>query len=207
MGARKPLPADLTPVVQNIVNMFWSATDEDMAAGLAWYAMAHSIAAELDPDDVRIGAGVIAALSPQLGWSENVRLARKAFADDRASGHTGSNVNKANRILWHYMDPLDVLGGQKVRAFYTAIVEPEHTTAVVIDRHAFDIAVGRVTDGATRGVLARVGVYELFADAYREAARRITSELGDYYGRRAVSPSAVQAVTWLAWRRQKGIVD
>ena len=203
MGKRKPLAPELRPNVENIVNTFFSASDEDLAAGMEWYSVAHAHAVRIAGDDgAAIGAGVIAALSPQLGWTYNLELAERAFRDEKASGCVGANTNKANSIMWHYADPLDILGGQKVRAFYLAILEPHHVTAVVIDRHAFDIAVGRVTDDVTRRVLARVGVYEIFADAYRAAAHIISEAFGE-----TVAPSAVQAVTWLAWRRNKGIVD
>jgi hypothetical protein len=58
----------------------------------------------------------------------------------------------------------------------------------VIDRHAHDVAVGRAFGSQDRG-LTYGPRYALFADAYREAARR----LGEL-------PSTVQAVTWLVWR-------
>lgn len=202
MGTRKALEPNVIPDAANIVATFYSATDDDTAAGMGWYAMAHAQAARISGGNVETGAGVIAALSPQIGWNENVRIAGKAFADDKASGQTTANCVKADRIMFGYGAPLDVLGGNKVRAFYAAIVDPNHPTAVVVDRHAFDIAVGRVTDNATRGVLSRVGVYELFADAYRQAADILSAQFGT-----TISPSAVQAVTWLAWRRMKGIVD
>lgn len=202
MGKRKPLAADQTPDVTNILTTFFGATDDELARGAGWYSEAHRIALELEPDDVRIGAGVIAALSPQTAWGErkgeNIELARRAFADGKATGHTGDSCRKATAILSHWQDPEDVLGGLKVRNFYAAIVDPHSPTAVCVDRHAFDVAIGRVTDNGTRTVLARVGVYELFAEAYREAARQIGG---------GITPAAVQAVTWLAWRREKGIVD
>lgn len=155
-----------------------------------------------DHPDVRIGAGVLAALSPQTAWGEakgqNVELARRAFRQGKATGHTGDACNKATAILSSWQDPEDVLGGLKVRNFYAAIVDPNSATAVCIDRHAFDIAVGRVTDGTARTILVRVGVYDTFAELYREAARTIGG---------GITPAAVQAVTWLVWRRQKGIID
>jgi len=200
MGKRLGIPADMTPTVDNVLTTYYSAEDDELAAGMTWYATAHGIALELEPDDVRIGAGVLAALSPQTAWGErkgeNIELARRAFKEGKATGHTGDACRKATAILSHWRDPEDVLGGFKVRNFYAAIVDPQSETAVCIDRHAFDIAVGRVTDNGTRKTLERVGVYETFADIYRQAAAII-----------GATPAQVQAVTWLAWRRAKGIVD
>jgi hypothetical protein len=193
MGTRKPLEPEQTPDALTILRTYWDASPDEMRAGRSWYADARAVAARIGPD-VPTGAGVLAALSPQCSWSENVRLAEQAFRTDKATGHTGDACSKANRIMYGHADPLGALGGSKVRAFYRAIVgDPD---AVVIDRHAFDVAVGRVTDGHARTVLSRVGVYDLFADAYREAAA-IVGE----------TPAALQAITWVVWRRQKGIVD
>jgi hypothetical protein len=54
--------------------------------------------------------------------------------------------------------------------------------------HAYDIAVGIPLGDWNRGLSAH-GRYELIADCYREAARRLEQ-----------LPSTVQAVTWVAWR-------
>ncbi|HTE66948.1 MAG TPA: hypothetical protein VK736_11925 [Candidatus Binatia bacterium] len=107
---------------------------------------------------------------------------------------TGSNVVKARRCdageHW-----ADVLGGPKVRAFAALIDDPDDLTAVVIDRHAFDVAVGRVTSDHERDLLLkRRGVYERFARVYRAAARVL-----------GIPPSVVQATTWTYWRRVKGL--
>lgn len=197
MGTRKPLPEHLTPRVWHVLDALETATPAEHAAGRDWYADAQRTAARIGPDIVT-GAGVLAALSPQTSWPRNIELAERAFREDGATGQTSDNVSKANRILYGHASPLDVLGGNKVRAFYRAILDPSDPDPVVIDRHAFDVAIGMVTDNATRGILSRVGVYELYAAAYREAAHIA----GD-----GLIPSQVQAITWVAWRRLKGIVD
>jgi hypothetical protein len=90
--------------------------------------------------------------------------------------------------------PLDVLGGNKVRAFYSTIIDPHGDVTPVIDRHAFDIAVGHRYGDKRRKPLARKGVYELFAAAYRRAAILA-----------GVSAPQIQAITWVAWREANGI--
>lgn len=189
------------PRVNAVLDVYRNATVADLDYGREWYRTAHALAARLDPSNVRAAAGVIAALSPMMNWERNMMLAIRAYDDGCASGALFGNVRKADAIMAG-ADPLDILGGDKVRNFFAAIADPESDEAVCIDRHAFDIAVGRVTNDITRRALSRVGVYESFAKVYREAARILTRETGMH-----VTPAQVQAVTWVAWRRMKGLTD
>lgn len=186
---RDAIIADYRPSVANIVRTFRAANERQLAEGAAWYAEAHSAARALSPNDITIGAGVIAALSPRMDWTRNLTLAIKAFADGVATGAMPANTAKADRIM-NGESALDVLGGDKVRSFFGVIVDPTDAHAVVVDRHAFDVAVGKTHDDETRApLLAKSWVYDMFADAYREAARIL-----------GYSPSQVQAVTWTVWR-------
>lgn len=173
--------------VENIVRVYREANDSQLSRGLSWYADAHTIALALDPSNVERAAGILAALSPRLDWDRNVLLASRVYVEGFASGCLKSNASKADAI-YAGGAPLDILGGDKVRAFYGAIVDPS-AGHVVIDRHAFDIALGRRTDDAARGALGRKGAYDFVADLYREAARIL-----------GVSATVVQSVTWTVWR-------
>lgn len=188
------------PNSARIVDVYRLATVEELDAGLSWYRDANSIAKALCPSDVSKAAGVIAALSPMMGWGRNVMLAGRAFEDGKASGALGRNTDKADRIM-SGENPLDVLGGDKVVSFFQCIVNPDNNDFVCIDRHAFDIAMGRVTNNKTRGALNRVGVYESFAKSYRIAAKVLSRE------GTSVTAAQVQAVTWTVWRRLKDITD
>lgn len=187
------------PSAARILEVFNMATIDELDEGLRWYHDANALARTLDPTRPSRAAGVIAALSPMMNWDRNIMLAVRAYDDGKASGALYRNVEKANAILAG-SEPLDVLGGEKVRNFFMAITDPDSTTAACIDRHAFDIAVGRVTNDDSRMRLSRVGVYESFQDAYRRAARTLTRETGVLH-----TPAAVQAVTWVVWRRLKGL--
>lgn len=186
------------PNSARIVDVWRQATVSELVEGMEWYRDAHALAVELSPNDPAQAAGVLAALSPMMSWGQNVVLGVRAYTDGKASGALFSNVAKANRILAGER-PEDVLGGDKVRAFYGAIADPA-SDAVVVDRHAFDIAVGRVTNNESRQALSRKGVYDSFARAYVRAAKAIAAETG-----MDVSASQVQAVTWTVWRRLKGL--
>lgn len=189
------------PNSQRIVDVYRFATLAELDEGMNWYRTARALAVAISPESPETGAGVIAALSPMMRWDRNMMLAIRAFEDGEASGALYGNVAKANAIMAGAA-PLDVLGGDKVRNFYGAIADPNSATAVCIDRHAFDIAVGRVTNDKSRNALARKGVYENFADAYRRAAKQITRETGIFH-----TPATVQAITWVCWRRLKGLTD
>ncbi len=182
---------DLDPTVANILRVYRSATDEQLAAGIRWYDEAHTLAVALDPTNVERSAGVIAALSPMLGWGQNVTLATRAYADGVASGGLTASCDKADRIL-NGEAPLTVFGkGPKVRNFYLNILAPSDPNGgVTVDRHAFDIAVGRVTDDETRGILGRKGMYDHFAGLYHQAARIA-----------GIGSPQMQAVTWVVWRQ------
>lgn len=172
--------------VQNIMRAWHGATPDQVTRGRTWYATAHELAAMLADGDTRKGAGVLAALSANKRWSLNCTLARRAFNTGRPAGHVRDALHKAERIM-RGEDPEDVLPMErKTGNFYRCISDPSDPDAVVIDRHAHDIAVGEIYGDAERG-LTNPNRYALLAHCYREAAQR----LGEL-------PSTVQAVTWVA---------
>lgn len=174
--------------VRNIISVWSIATDDEFENGRSWYKVAHETAKMLADGDVKVGAGLLAALSPQTAWWLNVELACDAYEAGTARRHTKDSCSKANKILAG-LDPEDVLPMErKTGQFYRCILDPEDSEAVCIDRHANDIAVGIPLGDWSRG-LSTTSRYNLIADCYREAARRLEQ-----------LPSTVQAVTWVAWR-------
>ena len=186
----RPLPATLTPHLDNILRTYRDATAGQTAAGLAWYADAHTFALSLS-DDIDRAAGVIAALSPRVNWARNMVLASRAFVEGRATGTLPHSCETATTIL-HGAPWREVLSGPKTRAFAATIADPTDPHHVVIDRHALSIAIGRVSTDADSRVLARKGGYETFAECYRDAARTV-----------GISPAQMQAITWVVWRETK----
>lgn len=186
-----PTTADATTLdsyVANIITVWQRATDDQLTRGRAWYQTANDLATVMSEGNTRAGAGVIAALSPQTAWDHNVNLASDAFENGEARGHMGNALGKAKRIM-QGEDPLLVLPiDSKTWNFYRCIVDPDDAEAVVIDRHAHDIAVGEVYGNTERG-LSTKRRYATLALAYRLAGQR----LGEI-------PSTVQAVTWVVWR-------
>lgn len=184
------IPTKATPelfetLVSNIVAAWHAATPEQVSKGRAWYPVAHDLAVMLGNGDARMGAGIIAALSVQKSWSENIRLANDA-ATGNVHGHTGANLRKVAAILAG-TDPANVLPmAAKTGNFYLNILDPCDPTAVTVDRHAYDVAVNEVNGSKDRG-LGNANRYATVKAAYIEAARRI-GEL----------PPVVQAGVWQA---------
>lgn len=196
------------PTTPNVLRIFRAATPEEVADGRAWYVRARQLAEELDPTDVTRAAAVIAVLSPRQSWDRNVVLAREAYRCLATIG--GSDVARGRiltlatltrqraqvaRLLVDREDPDDVVTGPKVRAFWRTIADPTDPRAVVVDRHAVDVACGAVLDDATRGkILGRKGGYDTVSRCYSRAARDV-----------GMTPAEVQAITWHVWRRHHAL--
>lgn len=176
--------ADHERYVSNIIAVWHRATPAQMIKGRGWYPAAHALAGFMTDGDVKAGAGVIAALSANKPWAQNTRMAADAFTTGTPTGHVGNALGKAAAIMAG-ADPVSVLPmSLKTGMFYRSILDPADPDAVVIDRHAHDIAVGVVYGNDDRGLSSKTR-YATLAHAYREAARR----LGEL-------PLTVQAVIW-----------
>lgn len=181
------------------------ATDRDLyQQGLKWYSNANNVARALafvlDPHQTRpdwalkAASAVIAALSPQQSWAKNQEYAAimvshyakgGTLATLEGVGQTGANIAKAWAVL-NGGDPLDVLGGDKVRSFYANILSGGHDDAVTVDRHAVS-AYYLPGDETFKSLTPKR--YAMVAQAYRDAA----AVLG-------VTPPQMQAICWVAWR-------
>jgi len=188
-----PMTLTYTPTVHNVLAVFGAATADNLREGLSWYLDAHNFATILSPGDIAKSAGIIAALSPMMGWEPNKVQASKVFSRNGDASGLGLAKNCAKAAaIYNGAEPLSVLGGNKVRAFYETILDPFGFSIPVIDRHAFDIAVGNVTDDKARSTLSRKGEYERFGAVYIDAAHVA-----------GVSAPQMQAITWVAWRAMK----
>lgn len=193
--------------VENIKAIHQLATLTEQQDGVTWYPRARAIARGL-ADRYGIhpaeAAGVIAALSPRNKWERNVQDAEALIAAYVAGGEAqalltkvctfSSNKAKAVRILTAGVltddDVLTILSGPKLREFYSCI---QGIADVCIDGHAWCIWAGErhtLADVPAIGVKIR---REIKAD-YTQAAE----ELG-------LTPAALQAITWVAWRHLHGV--
>jgi hypothetical protein len=193
----------LTASTENILNVYRNATVQDIVDGTEWYARARRLAMDLDPVDPVRGAAAIALVSPMTPWDRNVWLAGEAYRMHAAGIDVATmlptlkgNARKVARVL-NGENPANVVGGLKVTAFWLTIADPTNPSAVVIDRHAYDIAVGETTNDEIRGkAIGTPKRYAALAELYVEAADILSKESGQ-----TILPSTVQAITWTAWRR------
>ena len=185
--------------VGNIMDKYRQASPEMLKGGHEWYDRAHEHAMTIGRGNPEMGAGIIAALSPQTGWQRNMDMAHELIKTG-STGTTQDNLQKAQRI--HAGEnPREVLGGHKVRSFFENIVDPSNPNSVTIDRHAHDIAVGipfrktatpeNMTGKANVNLgLGAIGRYKHFEHAYRSASEQLGIEI----------PHKVQATTWVQHR-------
>lgn len=187
----KPDRAKRDQYCRNLMDAYLAVTEDQHARGMAWYPNAHAFAVMLaDGGDPRMVAGAIAALSAQKSWELNMRLAQDA-ANGRIHGHTRDVLDKVGRIM-SGTDPAMVLPmDKKTGHFYRCIADPTDADAVVIDRHAHDIAVGEIYGDADRGLDSK-SRYAMLALCYREVA----AELG-------ILPMQLQAILWVAHTERK----
>lgn len=188
-------------IISNLFKVYYEANANDLENGLTWYSSAHSVALRLSSRyniTLEQSCGVIAALSPGYQWERNVQDA-ELFISYYNAGNRGKNLpnvgtygrknrNKAIEIL-RGKNPLDVLGGPKVRSFYTNIFNPSDSQAVTVDRHAKSAAYG-IADKSTS--LVREYEYEYLARHFRHCASKL-----------AILPCQFQAVCWVTWKRLK----
>ncbi len=203
-----------TSMVRRITKAFRATVPAHMAAGLGWYAEAYRVGVRIAQTmvtpavwaamstaerDVLISrvVGVIAALSPRTQWSTNQAWTRAVIAAavaglDCPAVHTEFGQRPQAWAIANGADPLSVMNGPKIRAFYANIMGD--TDAVTCDVWAVKVATGSKDERAI-GTPAR---YRAVADAYRRAAVILSRELG-----RTVTPREVQAATWVAARGVK----
>lgn len=196
------------PSMANIIRVWSAGTPLQQSIGGMWYRNEHDYGRALADTHWRRGSrrtithalGIMAALSPMVPWDYAKQLALVCYREHGLTGgHYGQFVDKANAIYLG-ADPRDVLGGPKVRAFYEALgtagTDPD---IVVIDRHALHASIGDIVTPQQRTKLLRQSTvhdgYEFAADAYRRATKVINLDHD-----LALTPSQVQATTWIVWR-------
>jgi hypothetical protein len=163
---------------RTLVAHYRDADEETEQLGTGWYRRSRQVARELAKTHgvhLSVAAGVLAAVSPRIRWSSNIEVADALLAGREVVGIFNANRVKAERIIAGER-PLAVLGGDKVRAFYRAIMgDPD---AVVLDVWMMRAA------GWTKASLTP-REYEELSRALRNAAERV-----------GLDPADFQAVVW-----------
>jgi hypothetical protein len=199
----------------SILATYFQANVLDRQNGMGWYNNAHSVTLTLgDKYGVHsdIVAGVIAALSPNNKWESNVidaEIMLRAWAADINYNHVkvatySLNKWKAGTILDRQAnrdDIFNILRGNKTIAFFLCIASNGVSDTPCIDGHAYNVWNGTVSNLKEVPSMSDK-TYRIIQDAYRDAAKIISTVTGQYH-----SAAQVQAVTWVAYRRiHKGLV-
>jgi hypothetical protein len=183
--------AGMDAYVTNIKDRVGSADPSQIARSLVWYDVANDLARFIGNGDVRLGAGLLAALSINKQWAENKRLAADA-ANGNVHGHMEIALSMARDILAG-KDPITVLpADSKTWNFYRAILDPNDPDTVVVDRHVHDAIVGETFGTINRG-LSNKTRYATMAHAVRTATFELNQ--GKWHGK--LTPNIVQALLWI----------
>lgn len=180
-------------MINNILDVYNQASPHDIAEGLRWYDGAKKECSNLarrNKISLRKAIGIVAALSPRVNWGRNVIAAQSLVRGLPGEGF-GANKSKAFRIL-EGEDPNDVLGGDKVRSFFSNISRPSTSTAVTIDRWAIRVTLGS-QDWKAKVNTPTAKQYLQLGNEYREAAALV-----------GLRPSELQAITWVTIKRLCG---
>jgi hypothetical protein len=176
---------DIDAATQRLIDAYDATDTETRRLGAAWYPNAQAMcAAMVRTSFARDGAcGVVAALSPRNGWAQNLAQAAAVLAAKRQRKgcprvHTTAMRAQAWRIAGG-ADPLDVLNGPKVRAFYRNLTGDSQAVTV-------DVWAARAALGVTDVPPITPKVYADIAHAYWRAAMM-----------RGVDPSTLQATVWI----------
>lgn len=162
----------------NIWRALLCASDTEIHDGMTFYEGAHGLCrliAGMYKLSVEQVAGIYAALSPLNTWDTNVANIFDILRDsDKAKVNTPhANKHKALQIA-SGADPLSVLKGSKVRAFYRAIADPNVRDAIPVDRHLISLALGtKITANVElRSYASNRSLYSRIESIYLELGER-----------------------------------
>lgn len=150
--------------------------------GLYWYAEAYDKCEALAKKyslSIEKTIAVVAVLSPKCPWERNLSNAEMVISGVGKPASLGSNVKKAQAIL---KGETIKLSGDKVRSFYSNILNRGYDSNVTIDTHILRV-VGRPT------FTPKSSVYIQIAHLFQVVAHWV-----------GYSPAQVQAAIWCAER-------
>jgi hypothetical protein len=184
--------ADSPKLRSNIRSVIAMATSEEYSSGIGWYELAHrqcQVMADHFGISLSIAVGVVAALSPGVQWEKNIldAIAVLEVGSQAVCSTYGANKDKAVSIASD--GDVGVLGGSKVTAFYSNILNPHLDNNVTCDRHAAVAAANWYKEFDNQKFLGDPK-YAVLEAAYFSVAR----ELG-------IKGHQAQAIAWVTAKR------
>jgi hypothetical protein len=176
-----------------VIDAYERSSEDEKQEGINWYPLAYQIAKEIHPS-ASAGAAVIAVLSPNISWTQNVNAA-ETICKYALAGHSvqptvagyGLNGRKAWTIAKSELGDSPKLntwpGYYKVNNFYRNIMGD--VEAVTIDRWAYRVCAPDVKVDAVKGKR-----YLQCERAYQLAAKHLG----------VITPRDLQATVWIRER-------
>lgn len=181
-------------MASNVLTLYTQASEGARYDGLSWYPAARRIMREWSSHygySVDTCACVTAALSPQVEWTRNLIMADDMLAHRALSigGALQANITKALRIRDEQTTVAGLYAifpqGPKVNCFAANLAGDD--SVVTIDGHAFQACM----NDPSLSFGFRWNHYAEISKVYVDVAH----DLG-------IAPTALQAVTWCAWRER-----
>lgn len=192
--------------INNLIRFFNIANAKEIKEGKEWYNEANVYCKELAGRfniTLQQSAGIIAAFSPQTGWTENKRFAVSFLLYPNVRVKSEEQTRKAKAILqttneseiYSLLSTVDK--AFKTRAFFLNMINPDIATTVTIDRHAICALLQSVDDVKPIGdsySLPTKAQYSFFVNCYVKAAFKAD-----------VLPHQFQAIIWTVYRRLRAL--
>ena len=203
-------------LVANIQAVFYQATASEIEYGIAWYSIANKTAERLAKAygvPFLTVCGVIAALSPNARWEQNIQSAEKMLTafnlGNGIDSFTVTTYSQNKKKAWEILSSgegkdgiIRLLNGviklprlNKTANFFLNIAFPESNDYVTIDGHAKNITLG-IRQTLANNATVSPKEYPLLVEAYRQATEAINRAEGTNY-----RAHEIQAITWVCWRR------
>lgn len=191
-------PREFGRMVRNLDTALTNVPQHKVREAQDWYARAHDQAtiigrkAGAGSNATHVGAGVLAALSPGVEWSNNVDVAHHIATHGYVPSHYGgykTGADKARRIMAG--EPNDsVLGHLKTGNFAHNIEDPSDSSFATIDSHQHNAAVGwkHPWKSTVYGLQTR-SRYDTLVRATQAVAKR-----------HDLPTTAAQAASWTGWK-------
>lgn len=141
-------------VIQDNLEEMWSAISlSSFLEGKEWYWIANSIAQDIADTynvPIEVICGVMASMSPQKSWEENIKLCKRYIEDPHNfKGHVRKMVGKAHIISMWWQGYKDrkgfierILNGPKIVSFFNNMLNPYDNSYITIDTHHLSICLG-----------------------------------------------------------------
>lgn len=186
-------------VIQDNLKETWEAVSlPSFLEGKQWYWEAHKVCQDIADEyntPIDIVCGIMAAMSPQKRWEENVILCKRYVENvNDFKGHVRKMVSKAHIISMYANNYKDrkafierMLNGPKIVSFFNNMLNPYDNSYITIDTHHLSICLGN-----SKVKTCTVKQYEFLKEETLKFAKK-----------QRLLGNEVQAILWTHYRNNK----